>query len=213
MDCLCITQGYEDGRYVLPPLPYSTAALEPFLDEETLKIHHERHHAAYVEGANAAVDGLRHIAEGKGKPDSAPALAQNLAFNLGGHILHCLYWENMSPEPKPSPEGVLADAINTAFHSMEGMLRLFRSITAAVQGSGWGALGMDPVSHRLMVTGICRHQDVLAPGFIPLLVCDVWEHAYYLRYHQNRAGYLESFLKVADWSVVENRYQQCLCHE
>ena len=96
---------------------------------------------------------------------------------------------------------------------MEGLLRVFRSVTMAVQGSGWGMLGVDPVSGRLMVTGICRHQDVLVPALRPLLVCDVWEHAYYLRYRNNRAGYVEAFLKAVDWCVVEERYQRCCCHE
>lgn len=213
MNCLCLNQGFAEGHYVLPPLPWVPDALEPFLDAETVLLHHDRHHAAYVAGANAATDVLRRVGLGELSPDAAPAAQQNLAFNLGGHILHCLYWENLSPHPVPAPTGRLADAINTAFGSMEGLLRVFRSVTMAVQGSGWGMLGVDPVSGRLMVTGICRHQDVLVPALRPLLVCDVWEHAYYLRYRNNRAGYVEAFLKAVDWCVVEERYQRCCCHE
>lgn len=210
MNCLCLTQGYADGRYVLPPLPYSEAALEPLMDEETLMLHHDRHHAAYVAGANAAQDTLRCIAAGEIAPAMAPAAAQSLAFNLGGHILHCLYWENMSPEPKAAPGGELADTINASFGSFPDMIRIFTSVATAVQGSGWGALGIDPVSRKLLITGICRHQDVLVPGFVPLMVCDVWEHAYYLKYHNNRVGYVDAFLKMADWSVAEQRYRNSL---
>lgn len=213
MNCLCLNQGYEDGRYILPPLPWAPEAMEPFLDAETVLLHHDRHHAAYVAGANAAAGVLRRVALGELSPDAAPDASRNLAFNLGGHILHMLYWLNLSPHPMPSPTGRLADAINASFGTMEGMLRVFRAVTLAVQGSGWGVLAADPVSRRLMVTGICRHQDVLVPAMRPLLVCDVWEHAYYLRYHNNRAGYVDAFLRMVDWCAVEERFERCCCHE
>lgn len=208
----CITCGYADGRYVLPPLPFAPAAVAPLLDEETVLLHHDKHHAAYVAGANAAAETLRRVAEGDLSPEAAPAATQLLAFNLGGHILHCAYWNSLSPTPQEGPSGAMADAINRSFGSYQGFERLFRSVTIAVQGSGWGVLGVDPVSGMLRVVGICRHQDALVPAFVPLLVCDVWEHAYYLRYHNNRAGYVNSFLEYANWNNAAELLNH-ICHE
>ena len=207
----CLTCGYADGRYVLPPLPYAPVELAPLLDEATVLLHHDKHHAAYVAGANAAAETLRRISAGDLAPEGAPAAAELLAFNLGGHILHTLYWHSISPTPQGTPAGVLADAINRSFGSYEGFVRRFRAITLAVQGSGWGLLGIEPVSGQLCVLGTCRHQDVLLPGFVPLLACDVWEHAYYLRYHNNRAGYIDTFLNYVDWEKAEKRLT-AICH-
>lgn len=206
MNTTCLTLGYEDGHYVLPPLPYDVTALEPLLEPETLRLHHDKHHAAYVAGANAANDVLRRVALGELAPEAAIPATNQLAFNLGGHILHSLYWENMCPASGGLPEDALADAINTAFDSYAGFLRVFLSVTNAIQGSGWGVLGIDPISRRLCVCGICRHQDALLPGFMPLLVCDVWEHAYYLTYHNNRKGYVDAFMRLVDWNIVNKRY-------
>ncbi len=212
MTCQCHTRGYEDGQYVLPPLPYGEASLEPLLDAETLALHHDRHHAAYVAGANEAAATLRAIATGELDAAHAPAASEKLAFNLGGHILHSLYWRNLSPSPKAAPEGALACAIDEAYGSFEGMLRVFRSVATAVQGSGWAVLGLDPMSRLPRISGICRHQDCLVPGFMPLMVCDVWEHAYYLRYRNKRADYVSAFLELADWAAAEKRYEHQLCH-
>ncbi len=197
---------------MLPPLPYGEASLEPLLDAETLALHHDRHHAAYVAGANRAAETLAAIARGEVEASQAPAVSEQLAFNLGGHILHSLYWRNMSPNPKSRPEGALALAIEDAFGSFENMLTVFRSVAAGVQGSGWAVLGVDPVSRLPRVFGILRHQDCLIPGFVPLMVCDVWEHAYYLRYHNNRGGYVGAFLELADWAIAEKRFEHHICH-
>ncbi len=212
MTCHCYSQGYAGGQYVLPPLPYGEASLEPLLDAETLALHHDRHHAAYVAGANRAAETLAAIARGDVEPERTGAASADLAFNLGGHILHSLYWRNMSPMPKVAPEGALALAIEDAYGSFERMLMMFRNVAASVQGSGWAVLGLDPVSRLPRIFGILRHQDCLVPGFIPLMVCDVWEHAYYLRYHNNRGGYISAFLELADWGVAEKRYEHHLCH-
>ncbi len=212
MTCLCYSQGYADGQYVLPPLPYGEASLEPLLDAETLALHHDRHHAAYVAGANRAAALLGDIARGERDAALAPAATSDLAFNLGGHILHCLYWRNMSPSPKSVPEGALSLAIEDAFGSFENMLGVFRTVAAGVQGSGWAVLGVDPVSRMPRIFGIRNHQDCFVPGFVPLMVCDVWEHAYYLRYHNNRGGYIGAFLELADWGIAEKRFEHHICH-
>lgn len=205
MDTICLCKGFADGHYVLPPLPYDAAALEPLLDAETVRLHYTRHHAAYVQGANAAADMLRRIALQEWPDEEAAAAAQKLAFNLAGHMLHMLYWDNLSPEPGHGPGGVLADALNTAFGSYPDFIRLFRATALGVQGSGWVVLAQDGVSRRLVILAVHRHQDALLPHMRPLLVCDVWEHAYYLRYHQNRAAYLDAFLNQICWKTVECR--------
>lgn len=211
-DSLNFLCGYDDGRYVLPPLPYSESALEPLISAETLYLHHDKHHAAYVAGANAALDSLTLINDGVISTAQAPAVSQSLAFNLGGHILHTLYWENLTSEARETPHGELAAEINAMFGSFSGFRNIFESVTAAVQGSGWGVLGVDSLSRRLIVTGICRHQDVLVPGFCPLLVCDVWEHAYYLTWGSDRKGYVSAFMKHINWNVVEERYRKALSY-
>lgn len=208
----CKSCGYADGRYVLPPLPYEAVALSPVLDEETVLLHYEKHHAAYVAGANSAAETLRRIAVGELASEAAPAASELLAFNLGGHLLHCLYWNSLSPAPQEGPTGALADAINCSFGSYEGFERIFRAVTMAVQGSGWGVLAVDPASGLLRVMGICKHQEVFVPGLAPLLACDVWEHAYYLRYHNNRAGYLDAFMQHINWKNVQQRIKD-IYHE
>jgi len=207
MNCDCHIHGYADGHYVLPALPYDPAALEPFLDKETVEIHHDRHHAAYVAGANQALKLLREIALGEKDTSLATSATQSLAFNLSGHILHSLYWQSISPHPHRVPEGALADAINTCFGNYDGFLNIFKSITLSLQGSGWGVLGIDMASRRLVICAVVKHQNSLIPGFHPLIACDVWEHAYYLRYKNNRAGYIEAFFKQIDWSHAHQKFQ------
>lgn len=206
MNPTCLTYGYEDGHYVLPPLPYPVDALEPLLDAETLQLHHGKHHAGYVAGANKAAETLRRVAQGELEPEAAVQATSDLAFNLGGHILHCLYWRNMSPVADGVPSSALADDINSTFNSFQGFLRVFRAVAKSIQGSGWCVLGLDPCSRSLCVNGIRRHQDCLLPGFMPLLVCDVWEHAYYLQYQNKRMEYVEAFLELVDWETVNKRY-------
>ena len=209
--CHC-NKGYAGGQYVLPPLPYEAVALEPFLDARTVTTHHDRHHAAYVAGANAAMETIRKVAGNVHGEAEASTAMRSLAFNLGGHILHSLYWKSLSPQPQEGPTGALADAVNAAFGSYEGFLRVFRGVAMGVQGSGWVVLGRERLSRRLVVLGVERHQDILLPGFKPLLACDVWEHAYYLRYLNNRAGYVDAFLRQADWASALKRMEHS-CHE
>lgn len=206
METICLRDGYEDGHYVLPPLPYDVRALEPLLDAETVALHHSRHHAAYVAGANEAAETMRLIAMRELPENMTAAAAQNLAFNLAGHMLHTMYWGNIATTTGQAPAGELADAINEAFGSYLGFVRLFRSAALGVQGSGWAVLAKDAVSHRLVVLAARNHQDALLPRMRPLLVCDVWEHAYYLRYHNNRAGYVDAFMNQICWHTVAKRF-------
>lgn len=208
MNTICLSHGYADGHYVLPPLPYDESELEPLVSAETLLLHHDKHHAAYVAGANAAADALRRINNGSLGAEYASATVQQLMFHLGGHILHTLYWRSMSPHPSGPPQGALATAIETSFGSFDAFCRLFSRVAEGVQGSGWGVLGLEPVSKRLIVTGICKHQDVMIPGLYPILVCDVWEHAYYLTWQNNRKGYIEKFMQHINWSGVAELFEQ-----
>ena len=203
----CLTHGYADGRYVLPPLPYEVTEMEPVVNTQNLLLHHDKHHAAYVAGANAAAEELRRINNGSLGGELAPYCTQKLTFNLAGHILHTLYWHNLSPLPQDLPFGLLADAMSRSFGSYDAFYRLFTGVAENVQGSGWAVLGVDSVSRRLMVCGITRHQDVLVPAFMPLLACDVWEHAYYPTWKNNRKGYIEAFMSHINWKFVSQLYE------
>lgn len=202
MDTICLRDGYADGQYILPPLPYDVTALEPFLDAETLRLHHDAHHAAYVAGANAALAQQRSMSSA----GTSAAVAQSLAFNLAGHMLHTLYWGNLSPQAGQRPCGELARVIDSEFGSYSDFAQLFRNVATGVQGSGWAVLAKDAVSHRLVVLAAQKHQDALLPRMRPLLVCDVWEHAYYLRYRNNRAAYMDAFMNQICWHTVCQRY-------
>lgn len=202
MDTICLRDGYADGQYILPPLPYDVTALEPFLDAETLRLHHDAHHAAYVAGANAALAQQRSMSSA----GTSAAVAQSLAFNLAGHMLHTLYWGNLSPQAGQRPCGELARVIDSEFGSYSDFAQLFRNVATGVQGSGWAVLVKDAVSHRLVVLAAQKHQDALLPRMRPLLVCDVWEHAYYLRYRNNRAAYVDAFMNQICWHTVCQRY-------
>lgn len=202
--------GFADGKYVLPPLPYAYDALEPLMDEETVTLHHDKHHASYVAGANAAAEKLREIAEGKLDPSNTTATVRNLSFHTSGHALHTMFWTNMSPNPKKEPEGKLAQAIKDDFGSLDAMLKVFKAASAGVEGSGWGLLGVDPVSRKLVVLGAEKHQNLEIPGLVPVLACDVWEHAYYLKHKNNRAGFIDNFVKLINWEDVEARYEAAM---
>lgn len=212
MDTQCCKEGYAGGVYVLPPLPYDVAAYEPVLDAETVLLHHDVHHAAYVAGANAAVAELQDIASGNGDVNATSCASRKLAFNLGGHILHCLYWHSLAPEPQETPQAELLEAICAQFGSLEGFCRIFRAAASGVQGSGWAVLAREHLSRKLLVFAVHRHQDAMVSGIRPLLACDVWEHAYYLRYQYNRAAYVDAFLRHINWSGVSERFNH-RCHK
>ncbi len=211
MPCCPCRIGYQDGQYVLPPLPYDYNALEPLMDEATVRLHHDKHHAAYVAGANAAAAKLRAIAEGQVDASLTTPETRNLSFHVSGHILHSIFWTNMSPTPKKTPEGKLAEAINARFGSFEAMMNVFKNVAAGVEGSGWAILGWEPISGQLAICGAEKHQNLEMPGLVPLLVCDVWEHAYYLLHQNNRKAYIENFVQLINWADVEQRFQEATC--
>jgi Fe-Mn family superoxide dismutase len=190
--------------YTLPDLPYDYAALEPHLSARILELHHDKHHAAYVAGANATVEKL---AAARDADDFAGivGLEKTLAFNLSGHVLHSIYWRNLSPDGGGRPDGELAGAIDEAFGSFEKFQRQLTQAALTVQGSGWGVLAWDPVGGRLLVEQVYDHQGNAGQGAVPLLVIDVWEHAFYLQYTNVKADYVQAVWQLVDWADVAAR--------
>ncbi len=191
-------------EYALPPLPYAYDALEPALDEKTLRIHHDKHHAGYVKGLNATLAKLD-LARKQGDYASIQALSRALAFHGSGHVFHALYWENLAPDP-PEPSEPLTGAIKHYFGGIEPMKAQLMAATAKVAGSGWGVLAFEPVGNRLLIFQIEKHENQMFCGAIPLLLIDVWEHAYYLKYQNNRGDYIKAIMTKINWQVVGERY-------
>jgi Fe-Mn family superoxide dismutase len=199
-----LTEGASDGAYVLPPLPYDYGALEPFLGGQTLAAHHDKHHAGYVSGANRSLERLA-VARDAADYSAVKHLSRELAFNTAGHVLHTLYWHCMTPGGRPLT-GDLAEAVGRGFRSTDRFLRHFAEAAKAVEGSGWGVVAYEPMADRIVVLQAEKHQDLAIWGVTPLLVCDVWEHAYYLDYQNRRSDYVDAFMGVADWAFAAARY-------
>ena len=193
------------AAYSLPDLPYDYAALEPALSAQILELHHDKHHAAYVAGANTTLEKLE-AARASEDYASIVGLEKTLAFNLSGHILHDIYWQNMSPDGGGEPEGDLASAITEDFGSFAAFKKQLSQATTLVQGSGWGVLTYEPVGKKLLITQVYDHHANVAIGGDVLLVIDAWEHAYYLQYKNVRADYVEKFWDVVNWQDVAARY-------
>ena len=196
----------KDGEYTLPPLPYDYDALEPSIDAETMKLHHDKHHAAYVKGANEALAKLVDVRAGKIEPTAVSDLTEKLTFNLSGHILHSIFWADMGPKKGGAPEGALAADIDKQFGSFDKLKAHFGAAATQVQGNGWAVLAYEPIARKLLVLQARNHQMSVAWTAIPLLVLDVWEHAYYLKYKNVRADYVKAFHDVINWTAVDHWY-------
>jgi len=186
----------------LPVLPYAYDALEPWIDEATVRLHHDKHHAGYVAGLNKAESDLA-AALASGNYGAIKAIEKDLAFHGSGHVLHTLYWETLGPNAGGEPTGDLAAQIVTDFGEFSKFKALFSAAAAAVEGSGWAVLGWDRSSGRLRILQSEKHQDLAIWGVIPLLVCDVWEHAYYLQYQNRRADHIAGWWNVVNWAAVQ----------
>ena len=198
--------------YEVPDLPYDYAALEPHIDEQTMKLHHDKHHQAYVDKANAALEGT----EFDGKPveevlanlSSLPEDKQGpFRNNGGGHANHTLFWESMSPDGGAQPSGELGDAITEAFGSFDSFRKQMTEAAATIQGSGWALASWEPMAGRLVVQQVHDHQGDHGQGTVPLLAIDAWEHAYYLQYENKKADYLKAIWNVVSWPDVQRRYE------
>lgn len=191
-------------KYELPSLPYSYNALEPYISAQIMEIHHARHHKGYVDGANAALEKLLKAKEGA--EVDVKAVLKEYSFNLGGHILHTIFWQNMKPNGGGEPGGELLDEINKVFGSFSVFKKLFTQAAVSVEGSGWAMLVYDELRDSLSIIQVEKHNLNVVPGLIPLLVIDVWEHAYYLQYQNQRAKFVDAWWNVVNWSDVEKRF-------
>lgn len=193
------------AAYTLPDLAYDPGALEPHLSARIVELHHGKHHAAYVNGSNAALEQLDE-ARAAGRWSELPGLERSLAFNLGGHLLHSIYWTNLSPDGGGDPTGELADALGEAFGGVDAFRTLFTQVLLTTQGSGWGILGWEPLGGRLVVQQLGTHHDNHLIGTVPLLAIDVWEHAYYSQYANVRADYVAAVWNLVSWADVARRF-------
>ncbi len=191
--------------YTLPELPYDPAALEPHYSAAIVELHHDKHHAAYVAGANATVDKLAAARDGDDF-GSIVGLEKTLAFNVSGHVLHSVFWKNMSPDGGGSPDGELAAAVEESFGSADKLRSQLGQATTTVQGSGWGVLAWEPLAGRLVVEQVYDHQGNVGNGSVPLLAIDAWEHAYYLQYKNVRADWVKAFWQIVNWDDVAQRF-------
>ena len=189
----------------LPPLPYAPDALEPHYDARTVELHHGKHHLAYVNGLNAALDKLA-AARAAGDFGLVKHLEREVAFHGGGHVLHSIFWTNLRPGGGGQPGGKLADALVREFGSFAAFDAHLRAATNAVEGSGWGVVAAGPEG-VLTVLQVEKHQNLLLPGWVPILVIDVWEHAYYLKYQNRRAEWVDAVMQhLVNWEDVARRY-------
>jgi|SRR5215210_1075642 superoxide dismutase, Fe-Mn family len=193
------------STYQLPDLPYDYSALKPAISPQLLELHHSKHHAAYVKGANEALDKLASAREAD-EYSEIGRLAKLLAFNVSGHILHSLFWTCMSPNADHTPTGKLQQAIDADFGSFDRLKKQMNASIAQLQGSGWAALVWEPVARRLIVEQVYDHQSNVGQGTDLVLVLDGWEHAYYLDYLNDKAAWTQAFWEVADWKSAGARF-------
>lgn len=197
--------------YSLPELPYDYASLEPVISGEIIELHHDKHHAGYVKGAN---DTLEQLEEARSQDSwgNINGLEKNLAFHLSGHILHTIYWQNMTGndgggEPLDKDgTGELAEAIKESFGSFARFKAQLSKASATTQGSGWGVLAFEPVSGRLIIEQVYDHQGNVGQASVPILVFDAWEHAFYLQYRNQKVDFIEAMWRVVNWRDVAARY-------
>lgn len=201
----------EKKPYVLPQLAFSYKDLEPFISEQQLQLHHQKHHAAYVNAANAILETLDKN-RNQGIDGDIKALCKAFSFNAAGHLLHSLFWENLAPaaQTTPKPQGLFARAIDSEFGSFERFKKEFSQAAITAEGSGWAALVYCRQTQRPLLMQIEKHNTHVIPMFRVLMVLDVWEHAYYLDYKNDRAKFVESFWNIVNWAEVNNRLEAIL---
>ena len=200
------------AEYDLPPLPYDYDALEPHIDAQTMRIHHDLHHAGYTKGLNAALKKLEEV-RSTGDFSNIQQLSRLLAFHAGGYFNHIVFWNNMAPNGKGGggdPDGALAKHLTRDFGGVDKFRAHFTAATNAVEGNGWGVLGYHPALKRLVVMTMMNQQDLVTTGLVPLLMCDVWEHAYYLKYQNKRGDYVTAWWNVVNWKDVARRHETAL---
>jgi len=193
------------AKYTLPELPYDYAALEPHISATIMELHYSKHHQTYVNGANTTLDLLAEARE-KGDFANINRLQKDLAFNLGGHTNHSIFWTNLSPNGGDKPTGDLEAAIDDQFGSFDAFRAQFTAAALGVQGSGWAGLFWDSIGQNLLIQQFFDQQGQIVAGTVPLLLLDVWEHAYYLDYKNVRADYVKAFWNIANWADAQERF-------
>lgn len=200
------TNGYLPyGEHNLPPLPYRYDALEPYICEEIMRLHHDKHHKSYVEGLNKAE---KELYKSYQKQDNGliKHWLREQAFNASGHYLHTIFWSNMTPESNKKPGGEIAQRINQDFGSWQALKKMFSDAAESVEGVGWSILAWSPRNGRLALQTFEKHQQFQIADIIPLLVLDMWEHAYYLQYKTDKQEYVSNWWNVVNWQDVNKRY-------
>lgn len=192
--------------FELPALPYPKDALEPFLGEQTLTLHHDKHHRGYVDSLNKAEEKAAAARE-SGDYGDIRAISDAMAFNYSGHLFHSIFWTCMSPDGGGEPDGALADQIVKDLGGFDAFKAHFLAATNAVQGSGWGVLAWQPLGEKLVILQAEKHQNLSEWGAQPILVLDVWEHAYYLDYQNRRSEFTEGFFDVVNWKAIAERFE------
>ncbi|MFP5022720.1 superoxide dismutase [Pseudonocardia phyllosphaerae] len=193
------------AEYTLPDLPYDYGALAPHIAPEIMELHHDKHHATYVNGLNSTVEKL---AEAREKDDfgAIVGLEKTLAFNLGGHVNHSIFWKNLSPEGGGKPDGDLAAAIDEWFGSFDAFQKHFTAAATTIQGSGWAILAFDTLGQRLLVHQLYDQQSQLPANQIPIAMLDMWEHAFYLQYKNVKPDYVKAWWNVVNWDDAAERF-------
>jgi len=192
--------------YTLPDLSYDFGALEPHISGQIMELHHDKHHATYVKGANTALEKLADV-RGKGDFATISMLEKNLAFNVSGHVLHSIFWTNLAPKAGGRPSGQLAASLDRDFGSFDAFRAQLTQAAGTVMGSGWAALVWEPIARKLLVNQVYDHQSNISQGAGPLLVLDAWEHAYYLQYQNRKTEFFDAVWNLWNWTDVERRFE------
>jgi superoxide dismutase, Fe-Mn family len=194
------------AAYTLPDLPYDYGALEPHISGEIMQLHHDKHHNTYVTALNEA---LEKLAAARDKSDFGPVvgLEKTLAFNLGGHVNHSVFWNNLSPDGGDKPTGELAAALNESFGSFDGFQAHFTAVATTIQGSGWAILAWDSVGAALHIVQLYDQQANVPVGMVPIVMLDMWEHAFYLQYRNVKPDYVKAWWNVVNWADAAARFE------
>lgn len=194
------------AAYTLPALPYDYSALEPHISARIMELHHSKHHQAYVDGANGALAQMAEARE-SGNFGAINKLEKDLAFHLGGHVNHSIFWTNLQGHGAATPEGEIQAAIDEFFGSYEAFQAHFTAVAMGIQGSGWAVLSWDPIGAQLVIQQLFDQQANTAQGMIPVLQLDMWEHAFYLDYQNVKGDYVKAFWNIVNWENVQARLE------
>lgn len=197
----------KENFYILPELPYGYKDLSPYISEEQLKIHYDKHHRAYVDNLNAILKKLDKARKG-GTDLDIKSILKSLSFNIGGHLLHSLFWKNLAPADKGGggePSGEIGEVIKKEFGGFERFKKEFNEAAKSVEGSGWAALTYCKQTKRPIIMQVEKHNTNVYPMFNIVLILDIWEHAYYLDYKNKRADFVDAFWNIVNWEEVNRR--------